>query len=117
MKLETHIPFRTIVENLSQEDFLLLVASYQAINEYNFDIDYLSEGLEEFEGYVCSDNEDILINIQNTMASVDEDLYDEDEKCDWEEDDDSDYDDELEDDYEEDLFETNRKKSEAYFGL
>lgn len=137
---EVSVDLKEILHSLEgNEDILKLAAAAYANSEYGVDSCDLSADLEEIEDFIDNDSTDLLTNIQNTFANVDnyyddgsnedededydDDDYDEDEdeeddywdNDDYEDDDEEDFEDE--DDETQRLIEENRRKNEEVLGL
>lgn len=137
---EVSVDLKEILHSLEgSEDILKLAAAAYASSEYGVDSCDLSADLEEIEDFIDNDSTDLLTNIQNTFANVDnyyddgsnedededydDDDYDEDEdeeddywdNDDYEDDDEEDFEDE--DDETQRLIEENRRKNEEVLGL
>lgn len=125
--IDVYVNLKEIANSLfeNKDELLKVIAAVYAEDYYGQSIEQESdENLSEFEDCVENDNEDFLVNIQNTLANVDN-MFDED----YEED----YEDDCQDQYEEDdseeepdsfvddntlrLMEENRRKNEAALGL
>lgn len=125
--IDVYVDLKEIANSLfeNKDELLKVIAAVYAEDYYGQSIEQESdENLSEFEDCVENDNEDFLVNIQNTLANVDN-MFDED----YEED----YEDDYQDQYEEDdfekepdsfvdvntlrLMEENRRKNEAALGL
>ena len=134
--IDVYVDLKEIANSLfeNKDELLKVIAAVYAEDYYGQSIEQESdENLSEFEDCVENDNEDFLVNIQNTLANVDN-MFDEDHEdgCQdqYEEDD---YEDDCQDQYEEDdyeeepdsfvdvdtlrLMEENRRKNEAALGL
>ena len=136
---EVSVDLKEILHSLEgNEDILKLAAAAYANSEYGVDSCDLSADLEEIEDFIDNDSTDLLTNIQNTFANVDnyyddgsnedededydDDNYEEDEEEDdywdndgYEDDDEEDFEDE--DDETQRLIEENRRKNEEALGL
>lgn len=129
--IDVYVDLKEIANSLleNKDELLKVIAAVYAEDYYGQSIEQESdENLSEFEDCVENDNEDFLVNIQNTLANVDN-MFDED----YEEDCEEDYEDDCQDQYEEDdfeeepdsfvdvntlrLMEENRRKNEAALGL
>lgn len=121
--IDVYVDLKEIANSLfeNKDELLKVIAAVYAEDYYGQSIEQESdENLSEFEDCVENDNEDFLVNIQNTLANVDN-MFDED------------YEDDCQDQYEEDdfeeepdsfvddntlrLMEENRRKNEAALGL
>lgn len=125
--IEANIDLKEIAVGLSEDkdSFLKVIAAIYKTDMYGGNLEEDCCDLEEYEEYVSDDNQDMLINIQNTLANVDRDYENEDEE-DWDEEDweDEDWDEEdVEDgdtevdEYTRNLIEENRRKNEQALGM
>ena len=129
--IDVYVDLKEIANSLleNKDELLKVIAAVYAEDYYGQSIEQESdENLSEFEGCVENDNEDFLVNIQNTLANVDN-MFDEDYEEDYEEGCEDDCQDQYEeDDFEEEpdsfvdvdtlrLMEENRRKNEAALGL
>lgn len=140
MKREVLIDLKDLASGLTEKDDILkVVGALYAYDYYGIDIEDFSPELEEFDDIIYNDSDDLLLNIENTMANIDRE-YGEDESeedyDDYEEEDLEDCDEEYEEDYDEEceedsywgdefketninkdtyeLLEKNRQKNEEY---
>lgn len=102
--LKVWVELLDIVRNMETErNLLCMIAAYYAANYYECDLEYADLG--EFDCYVSEDSDDLLINIQNTMANVDKAfIYEEEEEYDEREETLA-------------LIEQNRRLNEQFLGL
>ena len=125
--IEANIDLKEIAVGLSEDkdSFLKVIAAIYKTDMYGGNLEEDCCDLEEYEEYVSDDNQDMLINIQNTLANVDRDYENEDEE-DWDEEDldeeDSDEEDTEDgdtevDEYTRNLIEENRRKNEQALGM
>ena len=61
-------------------DFLALIAAYYASEYYGYYLDGDSDELHEFYEYVDNSDDDLAVNIQNTLANVDRGFGEEEEE-------------------------------------
>ena len=115
--IEANIDLKEIAVGLSEDkdSFLKVIAAIYKTDMYGGNLEEDCCDLEEYEEYVSDDNQDMLINIQNTLANVDRDYENEDEE-DWDEEDTEDGDTEV-DEYTRNLIEENRRKNEQALGM
>lgn len=120
--IEANIDLKEIAVGLSEDkdSFLKVIAAIYKTDMYGGNLEEDCCDLEEYEEYVSDDNQDMLINIQNTLANVDRDYENEDEEDwdeeDWEDEDVEDGDTEV-DEYTRNLIEENRRKNEQALGM
>lgn len=120
--IEANIDLKEIAVGLSEDkdSFLKVIAAIYKTDMYGGNLEEDCCDLEEYEEYVSDDNQDMLINIQNTLANVDRDYENEDEEDwdeeDWEDEDTEDGDTEV-DEYTRNLIEENRRKNEQALGM
>lgn len=125
--IEANIDLKEIAVGLSEDkdSFLKVIAAIYKTDMYGGNLEEDCCDLEEYEEYVSDDNQDMLINIQNTLANVDRDYENEDEEDwdeedwdeeDWDEEDTEDGDTEV-DEYTRNLIEENRRKNEQALGM
>ena len=120
--IEANIDLKEIAFGLSEDkdSFLKVIAAIYKMDMYGGNLEEDCCDLEEYEEYVSDDNQDMLINIQNTLANVDRDYENEDEEDwdeeDWDEEDTEDGDTEV-DEYTRNLIEENRRKNEQALGM
>lgn len=125
--IEANIDLKEIAVGLSEDkdSFLKVIAAIYKTDMYGGNLEEDCCDLEEYEEYVSDDNQDMLINIQNTLANVDRDYENEDEEDwdeedwdeeDWDEEDVEDGDTEV-DEYTRNLIEENRRKNEQALGM
>lgn len=120
--IEANIDLKEIAFGLSEDkdSFLKVIAAIYKTDMYGGNLEEDCCDLEEYEEYVSDDNQDMLINIQNTLANVDRDYENEDEEDwedeDWDEEDVEDGDTEV-DEYTRNLIEENRRKNEQALGM
>ena len=125
--IDVYVDLKEIASSLleNKDELLKVIAAVYAEDYYGQSIEQESdENLSEFEDCVENDNEDFLINIQNTLANVDnmfdedcEEQYEDDYQDQYEEDDFEEEPDSFVDDNTLRLMEENRKKNEAALGL
>ena len=125
--IDVYVDLKEIANSLleNKDELLKVIAAVYAEDYYGQSIEQESdENLSEFEDCVENDNEDFLINIQNTLANVDnmfdedcEEQYEDDYQDQYEEDDFEEEPDSFVDDNTLRLMEENRKKNEAALGL
>lgn len=140
MKREVSIDLKDLACGLTEKDDILkVVGALYVYDYYGIDIEDFSPELEELDDIIYNDSDDLLLNIENTMANIDRE-YGEDESeedyDDYDEEDLEDYDEENEEDYDEEyeedsywgdefketninkdtyeLLEKNRQKNEEY---
>lgn len=120
--IEANIDLKEIAVGLSEDkdSFLKVIAAIYKTDMYGGNLEEDCCDLEEYEEYVSDDNQDMLINIQNTLANVDRDYENGDEEDwdeeDWDEEDTEDGDTEV-DEYTRNLIEENRRKNEQALGM
>ena len=125
--IEANIDLKEIAFGLSEDkdSFLKVIAAIYKTDMYGGNLEEDCCDLEEYEEYVSDDNQDMLINIQNTLANVDRDYENGDEEDwdeedwdeeDWDEEDAEDSDTEV-DEYTRNLIEENRRKNEQALGM
>ena len=120
--IEANIDLKEIAFGLSEDkdSFLKVIAAIYKTDMYGGNLEEDCCDLEEYEEYVSDDNQDMLINIQNTLANVDRDYENGDEEDwdeeDWDEEDTEDGDIEV-DEYTRNLIEENRRKNEQALGM
>lgn len=120
--IEANIDLKEIAFGLSEDkdSFLKVIAAIYKTDMYGGNLEEDCCDLEEYEEYVSDDNQDMLINIQNTLANVDRDYENGDEEDwdeeDWDEEDTEDGDTEV-DEYTRNLIEENRRKNEQALGM
>lgn len=120
--IEANIDLKEIAFGLSEDkdSFLKVIAAIYKTDMYGGNLEEDCCDLEEYEEYVSDDNQDMLINIQNTLANVDRDYENGDEEEwdeeDWDEEDTEDGDTEV-DEYTRNLIEENRRKNEQALGM
>ena len=125
--IEANIDLKEIAVGLSEDkdSFLKVIAAIYKTDMYGGNLEEDCCDLEEYEEYVSDDNQDMLINIQNTLANVDRDYENEDEEDwdeedldeeDWDEEDTEDGDTEV-DEYTRNLIEENRRKNEEALAM
>lgn len=125
--IEANIDLKEIAVGLSEDkdSFLKVIAAIYKTDMYGGNLEEDCCDLEEYEEYVSDDNQDMLINIQNTLANVDRDYENGDEENwdeedwedeDWDEEDTEDGDTEV-DEYTRNLIEENRRKNEQALGM
>lgn len=120
--IEANIDLKEIAFGLSEDkdSFLKVIAAIYKTDMYGGNLEEDCCDLEEYEEYVSDDNQDMLINIQNTLANVDRDYENGDEEDwdeeDWDEEDAEDGDTEV-DEYTRNLIEENRRKNEQALGM
>lgn len=120
--IEANIDLKEIAFGLSEDkdSFLKVIAAIYKTDMYGGNLEEDCCDLEEYEEYVSDDNQDMLINIQNTLANVDKDYENGDEEEwdeeDWDEEDTEDGDTEV-DEYTRNLIEENRRKNEQALGM
>lgn len=120
--IEANIDLKEIAVGLieDKDSFLKVIAAIYKTDMYGGNLEEDCCDLEEYEEYVSDDNQDMLINIQNTLANVDRDYENEDEEDwdeeDWDEEDTEDGDTEV-DEYTRNLIEENRRKNEQALGM
>lgn len=120
--IEANIDLKEIAVGLSEDkdSFLKVIAAIYKTDMYGGNLEEDCCDLEEYEEYVSDDNQDMLINIQNTLANVDRDYENGDEEDwdeeDWDEEDAEDGDTEV-DEYTRNLIEENRRKNEQALGM
>lgn len=120
--IEANIDLKEIAVGLSEDkdSFLKVIAAIYKTDMYGGNLEEDCCDLEEYEEYVSDDNQDMLINIQNTLANVDRGYENEDEEDwdeeDWDEEDAEDGDTEV-DEYTRNLIEENRRKNEQALGM
>lgn len=120
--IEANIDLKEIAVGLSEDkdSFLKVIAAIYKTDMYGGNLEEDCCDLEEYEEYVSDNNQDMLINIQNTLANVDRDYENEDEEDwdeeDWEDEDTEDGDTEV-DEYTRNLIEENRRKNEQALGM
>ena len=125
--IEANIDLKEIAVGLSEDkdSFLKVIAAIYKTDMYGGNLEEDCCDLEEYEEYVSDNNQDMLINIQNTLANVDRDYENEDEEDwdeedldeeDWDEEDTEDGDTEV-DEYTRNLIEENRRKNEQALGM
>lgn len=120
--IEANIDLKEIAFGLSEDkdSFLKVIAAIYKTDMYGGNLEEDCCDLEEYEEYVSDDNQDMLINIQNTLANVDRDYENGDEEDwdeeDWDEEDTEDSDTEV-DEYTRNLIEENRRKNEQALGM
>lgn len=120
--IEANIDLKEIAVGLSEDkdSFLKVIAAIYKTDMYGGNLEEDCCDLEEYEEYVSDDNQDMLINIQNTLANVDRDYENEDEEDwdeeDWDEEEAEDGDTEV-DEYTRNLIEENRRKNEQALGM
>lgn len=120
--IEANIDLKEIAFGLSEDkdSFLKVIAAIYKTDMYGGNLEEDCCDLEEYEEYVSDDNQDMLINIQNTLANVDRDYENGDEEDwdeeDWDEEDVEDGDTEV-DEYTRNLIEENRRKNEQALGM
>lgn len=120
--IEANIDLKEIAFGLSEDkdSFLKVIAAIYKTDMYGGNLEEDCCDLEEYEEYVSDDNQDMLINIQNTLANVDRDYENGDEEEwdeeDWDEEDTEDGDTEV-DEYTHNLIEENRRKNEQALGM
>lgn len=140
MKREVLIDLKDLACGLTEKDDILkVVGALYVYDYYGIDIEDFSPELEELDDIIYNDSDDLLLNIENTMANIDReygedeseedyDDYDEEDLEDYNEENEEDYDEEYEEDsywgdefketninkdtYE--LLEKNRQKNEEY---
>ena len=123
--LEINVDLKQLVYGLEdREDLLKLLVTAYANDAYGLDIDDMESDLSDINHLVSNEDDDLLINIQNTFANADKEFgeYEDDEEEDYEEEDS--YWDESDacecgvcDECTQHLIEENRKKNEAALGL
>lgn len=120
--IEANIDLKEVAFGLSEDkdSFLKVIAAIYKTDMYGGNLEEDCCDLEEYEEYVSDDNQDMLINIQNTLANVDRDYENGDEEDwdeeDWDEEDTEDGDTEV-DEYTRNLIEENRRKNEQALGM
>lgn len=120
--IEANIDLKEIAVGLSEDkdSFLKVIAAIYKTDMYGGNLEEDCCDLEEYEEYVSDDNQDMLINVQNTLANVDRDYENGDEEDwdeeDWDEEDAEDGDTEV-DEYTRNLIEENRRKNEQALGM
>lgn len=125
--IEANIDLKEIAVGLSEDkdSFLKVIAAIYKTDMYGGNLEEDCCDLEEYEEYVSDNNQDMLINIQNTLANVDRDYENGDEEDwdkedldeeDWDEEDTEDGDTEV-DEYTRNLIEENRRKNEQALGM
>lgn len=120
--IEANIDLKEIAVGLSEDkdSFLKVIAAIYKTDMYGGNLEEDCCDLEEYEEYVSDDNQDMLINIQNTLANIDRDYENEDEEDwdeeDWDEEEAEDGDTEV-DEYTRNLIEENRRKNEQALGM
>ena len=125
--IEANIDLKEIAVGLSEDkdSFLKVIAAIYKTDMYGGNLEEDCCDLEEYEEYVADDNQDMLINIQNTLANVDREQEngDEYEYDDWYEDEEEEEEEEVEDgdievdEYTRNLIEENRRKNEQALGM
>lgn len=82
LMVNAYIGLRQIVTGIeSERDFLTMIAAYYASECYGYYLDGEDDNLLDFNRYVDSESLDLLTNIQNTLANVDNAFSEEDESC------------------------------------
>ena len=120
--IEANIDLKEIAVGLSEDkdSFLKVIAAIYKTDMYGGNLEEDCCELEEYEEYVSDNNQDMLINIQNTLANVDRDYENGDEEDwdeeDWDEEDTEDGDTEV-DEYTRNLIEENRRKNDQALGM
>ena len=122
--VDVYVDLKQIATGLDKDDLIKVIAAWYAEQAYGVEAE--EDDLADVENYITEDD-DILLSIENTLANLDrqfgeeEDYEDDDYDEDYDEDydDDDDYDDENDDIDAETahLMEINRRKNEEALGL